>query len=82
MWPEENLGCGLKYEEEWGELPDEIAAMAFALPSDVEATDKLKRADASIAYRKLYNSGVPHEEALKRAGYQTVGTRLVLKWDA
>lgn len=30
MWPQENLGCGLDYAEEWGEEPDdEIAALAF-----------------------------------------------------
>jgi hypothetical protein len=34
MWPDEQLACGLKYEDEWGDLPDEIAALAFALPTD------------------------------------------------
>lgn len=29
MWPDERLACGLKYEDEWGETPDEIAALAF-----------------------------------------------------
>lgn len=29
MWPDERLGCGLAYEDEWGEVPDEIAALAF-----------------------------------------------------
>jgi hypothetical protein len=34
MWPDERLACGLKYEDEWGELPPEIEALAFALPGD------------------------------------------------
>lgn len=34
MWPDERLACGLKYEDEWGELPEEIEALAFALPGD------------------------------------------------
>lgn len=34
MWPDERLSCGLKYEDEWGDLPDEIEALAFALPTD------------------------------------------------
>lgn len=29
MWPDEKLNCGIAYEEEWGELPPEIAALAF-----------------------------------------------------
>lgn len=28
-YPAERLDCGLKYEDEWGPLPDEIAALAF-----------------------------------------------------
>lgn len=35
-WPEERLNCGQRYEDEWGELPPEIAALAFALPGEVE----------------------------------------------
>jgi hypothetical protein len=31
-WPDEQLMCGEDYEEEWGKLPPEIAALAFALP--------------------------------------------------
>lgn len=27
LYPDESLDCGLKYEEEWGDLPDEIAAL-------------------------------------------------------
>lgn len=37
MWPNERLACGLTYEGEWGELPEHIAALAFALPSEVIA---------------------------------------------
>lgn len=33
-WPDERLACGLDYEDEWGDLPEEIAALAFALPGD------------------------------------------------
>jgi hypothetical protein len=29
LYPAERLDCGLKYEDEWGPLPDEIAALAF-----------------------------------------------------
>lgn len=34
-WPEEQLDCGETYEDEWGECPPEIAALAFALPGEV-----------------------------------------------
>jgi len=27
LYPREDLSCGLSYEEEWGDLPDEIAAL-------------------------------------------------------
>lgn len=37
MWPDERLGCGLSYESEWGELPDNIAALAFATPREASA---------------------------------------------
>ena len=33
--PMQDLSCGLDYEEEWGPCPDEIAALAFALPGEV-----------------------------------------------
>jgi hypothetical protein len=29
MWPDERLGCGLTYEGEWGEVPDDIASLPF-----------------------------------------------------
>ncbi len=32
MWPDERLQCGMDYEEEWGPLPPEMVAAAFALP--------------------------------------------------
>ncbi|TFG38795.1 MAG: hypothetical protein E4H44_03290 [Candidatus Aminicenantes bacterium] len=35
-WPDENLACGQSYEDEWGECPPEIAALAFALPGEVD----------------------------------------------
>lgn len=35
MWPDERLNCGETYEDEWGEVPEEIAALAFALPGEV-----------------------------------------------
>jgi hypothetical protein len=34
MWPREDLGCGLRYESEWGAVPDEIAALAFVSPEE------------------------------------------------
>lgn len=36
-WPDEQLACGETYQNEWGEdPPPEIAALAFALPGEVE----------------------------------------------
>ena len=36
-WPADRLDCGEDYEENWGEEPPEdIAALAFALPGEVE----------------------------------------------
>lgn len=36
MWPAEKLNCGEEYREHWGvEPPEEIAALAFALPGEV-----------------------------------------------
>lgn len=36
LWPAERLNCGREYVEEWGEEPpEEIAALAFALPGEV-----------------------------------------------
>jgi hypothetical protein len=34
LYPHEDLGCGKGYEEEWGDLPDEVSALAFM--SDAE----------------------------------------------
>lgn len=34
MWPDERLNCGQRYEDEWGECPPEVQAMAFVLPGD------------------------------------------------
>lgn len=28
-WPDEQLGCGLAYEDEWGAVPDEVARLPF-----------------------------------------------------
>lgn len=37
MWPDESLNCGEEYKAHWGEEPPEdIAALAFALPGEVE----------------------------------------------
>lgn len=36
MWPDERLDCGMDYEEEWGDLPDEIAALAFKTGADFQ----------------------------------------------
>lgn len=36
MWPRDDLGCGLRYQDEWGPVPPEIAALAFM--SDDEAS--------------------------------------------
>ncbi len=37
-WPDERLSCGESYEEEWGECPDDIAALAMMA---VEETGRL-----------------------------------------
>ena len=29
LWPDERLNCGMSYEEEWGDCPADIAALAF-----------------------------------------------------
>lgn len=48
MWPDERLGCGLDYEEEWGrEPPEEIQALPF-LPAD-EASRTLSEEHARQA---------------------------------
>lgn len=37
MWPDERLNCGEDYREHWGkEPPPDIAALAFALPGEVQ----------------------------------------------
>lgn len=36
MWPDERLACGLDYEDEWGPLPDNIAALAFVTGRDLQ----------------------------------------------
>jgi hypothetical protein len=35
-WPAERLDCGETYQQHWGELPEDIAALAFALPGEVK----------------------------------------------
>lgn len=42
MWPEERLDCGQDYEEEWGTLPDSVAALAFALPGETPEETRAK----------------------------------------
>lgn len=37
MWPREDLGCGLDYEDEWGELPEEVEAFAFMSADEASA---------------------------------------------
>lgn len=36
MWPDERLNCGMDYEEEWGELPEEIGDLAFVSGGDLQ----------------------------------------------
>jgi hypothetical protein len=37
MWPDERLNCGEEYKQHWGtDPPPEIAALAFALPGEVD----------------------------------------------
>lgn len=39
LWPAEKLDCGMRYEEEWGDLPDDVAWLAFA--TNEEAGERL-----------------------------------------
>ena len=46
-WPDERLGCGLDYREEWGcDPPEKIAALAFATAH--EASQQLERVYADL----------------------------------
>ena len=36
VWPDEQLNCGLSYEDEWGDLPADIAALAFKSGKDLQ----------------------------------------------
>lgn len=37
LWPDEQLNCGEEYSQHWGcEPPPEIAALAFALPAELQ----------------------------------------------
>lgn len=37
LWPDERLNCGEEYTSHWGKPPpDDIAALAFALPGEVK----------------------------------------------
>ncbi len=35
-WPDERLNCGLTYESEWGELPQEMTDLAFSTPDQAQ----------------------------------------------
>ena len=35
-WPDEQLDCGEAYEDEWGRLPDDVAALAFVTPDEAQ----------------------------------------------
>lgn len=37
MWPDERLNCGQRYEDEWGDLPDDVAALAFMTDEEAGA---------------------------------------------
>jgi len=36
VWPDEKLDCELRYEDEWGELPDKIASLAFETQENMQ----------------------------------------------
>lgn len=59
-WPDEELNCGKLYGDEWGDVPDEIAALAFATPGEQVAFRQLQRA------RKDYSRTAYHERDLRR----------------
>jgi hypothetical protein len=51
-WPDEQLSCGLDYEEEWGgEPPDDVVACAFATGAESSAL-LASRHEAAAAARK------------------------------
>lgn len=35
-WPDERLNCGERYEDEWGDCPPEIQALAFMSHKDLQ----------------------------------------------
>lgn len=37
LYPRHDLGCGLKYEKEWGALPEHIAALPFLSNAEASA---------------------------------------------
>jgi hypothetical protein len=37
LWPDERLDCGLKYEEEWGDVPDYIEMLPLLGPAEASS---------------------------------------------
>ncbi len=35
-WPEENLDCGMDYEDKHGAMPDDVAALAFVTQDEMQ----------------------------------------------
>lgn len=63
LWPDERLNCGEEYKAHWGvEPPEYIAAMAFALPAEVDSVEAIQRGLRAL-------NGVPRAtERAKREG--------------
>lgn len=48
MWPDEALNCGTDYEDEWGDLPDDVARLAFLSQDEAQALGK----DGAVEYEQ------------------------------
>lgn len=44
-WPDERLNCGETYEEHWGQLPEEVARLAFLNADECQALLKETKSD-------------------------------------
>lgn len=55
-WPDERLGCGQKYEDEWGQPPpDSVAAAAFLLPGEAMGDGENVTDEEFLRYVELHS---------------------------
>jgi hypothetical protein len=43
VWPDERLSCGQSYEDEWGDLPDDVAELAFVTAEEMQQRAGIRR---------------------------------------